>query len=63
MGTGGGRGLAKDHTASQWQGWDEVPAPPSSQPGALSLPDTRPPHSAKSQLNRKDLKVAVLDLM
>lgn len=45
-----GKGLAKDHTASEWQGWDKVPAPPATNPGlslSLSLPDTRPLHSAK----------------
>lgn len=36
--------------------------PPSSQPRARSLPDTRPLHSAKSPINRKDLKTTMLDL-
>lgn len=43
-------------------GLGQGPSPPAANLG-LSLPDTQPLHSAKSQINRKDLKVAVLSWM
>ena len=63
-----GKGLAKDHTASEWQGWDKVPAPPATNPGlslslSLSLCLTHGRGTLlKSQVNREDLKLCGVDM-
>lgn len=61
-----GKGLAKDHTASEWQGWDKVPAPPAANPGlslSLSLCLTHGRCTLlKSQVNWEDLKLCGVDM-